>query len=87
MAAPVGNQFAKKARIWTDAIERALARREREQRPALDHLADKLLEKCEKGDLTAMQELGNRLEGKPHQLVVGPGDEGEHKVEVSWRAE
>ena len=70
--APKGNQNAVKAKKWTDAIERALEKRSRiDQKAALDDLAEKLLEKCAEGDLQALKELGDRLEGKPAQSVVG----------------
>lgn len=81
MAAPVGNQNAAKAKIWTAAITRAIERRSAGDRmAALDSLAEKLLTLCDEGDLAALQELGNRLEGKPAQTTIlngGEGDEGQ----------
>lgn len=73
MAAPLGNRNAAKAKVWTAAIERALDRRKPadERIAAIDELADKLLDKCAAGDLAALQELGNRLEGKPAQIIGG----------------
>ena len=77
MAAPAGNQNAAKAKVWSAAILRALDRRKPadERIQAIDELADKLLEKCAAGDLAALQELGNRLEGKPAQVVIGGNDD------------
>lgn len=72
--APVGNQNAAKAKIWTDAIKRALARRAEDQGRDLNRLADTLLDKCLEGDLAALKELGDRLEGKPAQALVGDPD-------------
>ena len=70
--APQGNQNAAKAKVWTAAIQRALAERSRlSQKEALDALAEKLLAKCEEGDLTALKELGDRLEGKAAQTLAG----------------
>lgn len=76
MAAPVGNQNAAKAKVWSAAIQRALDRRKPadERIQAIDELADKLLDQCYGGDLSALQELGNRLEGKPAQSVTVGGD-------------
>lgn len=69
-----GNKNASKAKVWTAAIERALEKRTRsEQKEALDELAEKLLVQCESGNLQALQELGNRLEGKPTQHVDHSG--------------
>jgi hypothetical protein len=72
MAAAIGNQYAAKAKQWQMAIERALETRGAgDRRAALDELADKLLEKAAEGDLTALKELGDRLDGKPTQIVGG----------------
>lgn len=78
MGAPVGNQNAAKGRVWRAAIERALERRSKaDQVAAVDALADKLLDACEAGDLPALKELGDRLDGKPAQAVAiaNDGDE------------
>ncbi len=77
MAAPVGNRNAAKAKVWTAAIERALERRKGLGAgiKAIDDLADKLIDECLTGNLMALQELGNRLEGKPAQAVLLSGDE------------
>ena len=70
MGAPTGNNNAAKAKVWTAAIERALANRSRlDQKDALDSLAEKLLAKSAEADLGALKELGDRLEGKPGQAI------------------
>lgn len=75
MGAPTGNNNAAKAKVWTAAIERALANRSRlDQKDALDSLAEKLLAKCDEADLGALKELGDRLEGKPAQSLTLGGD-------------
>lgn len=76
MAAPPGNQNAARAKVWRAAIERALERRKPadERIKAIDELADKLLEEASTGNLAALQELGNRLDGRPAQAIIG-GDE------------
>lgn len=77
MPAPVGNRNAAKAKVWTAAIERALERRKGSTPGvlAIDELADQLLAQCAEGNLMALQELGNRLEGKVAQGVILSGDE------------
>ena len=66
--APKGNQNATKGRVWTEAINRALAARSRRDGVlALDALADKLLELANQGEFQALKELGDRLEGKAIQ--------------------
>jgi hypothetical protein len=76
MAAPKGNKNAAKAKVWSAAIERALDRRKPVDAriKAIDELADKLLDLGFDGDLSALQELGNRLEGKPAQSLEVSGE-------------
>lgn len=75
MGAPVGNQFAAKAKRWSDAIDRALAKRSRRDGiEALDELAEKLLTLADQGDLGALKELGDRVEGKVAQQTILTGD-------------
>jgi len=72
MSAPPGNQFAVKAKRWSLAIDKALENRcKGDGIKALENLAEKLLAACEQGDITALKELGDRLEGKPAQAITG----------------
>lgn len=76
MPAPIGNQNAAKAKMWSAAILRALDKRGAGNRlKALEDLAEKLLQNCESGDLAALKELGDRVEGKSAQSVTVLGDE------------
>lgn len=73
--APVGNKNAAKAKIWHAAIMRALDKRGGGDRvKALDELAGKLLDLVATGDLAALKEFGDRLDGKPAQVVVGDAE-------------
>jgi hypothetical protein len=73
--APQGNNNAAKAKIWSDAIRKVVV-----QKQALDQLALALVEKALSGDLQALKELGDRLEGKPVQAVE---QKTEHSGEVT----
>jgi hypothetical protein len=42
---------------------------------ALDELAAKLLDLVAAGDLGALKEFGDRLDGKPAQIIVGGSEE------------
>jgi hypothetical protein len=74
--APVGNQNAARAKVWRAAIMRALERRKPadERVAAIDELADKLIALVAMGDLGALKEFGDRLDGKPAQAVSIDGD-------------
>lgn len=85
MAAPIGNRNAAKAKLWQAAIERALEKRGGGDKiKALNELAEKLLLNCDQGDLAALKELGDRLDGKPAQAIVG---EEESPLQIIHRIE
>lgn len=84
MGAPVGNQNAAKAKRWEAAICRALElRSRRDQVEALDELAGVLLSKAADGDMAALKELGDRLDGKPAQALTGE-DSGPIRLLMQW---
>ena len=85
MAGAIGNQYATRARVWRDAIDRAIERRggNKTRAEALDALAERLLAKCDEGDMTALRELGDRLEGRPTQIIGGDADAPLHAV-ITW---
>jgi hypothetical protein len=76
MAAPVGNQNARNAKRWQGAITRALARASEGQGvdAGLDKLADKLISAALMGEQWALKEVGERLDGKPAQVIAGDDD-------------
>lgn len=79
MGAPVGNRNAAKAKVWRSAIERALERRSASRADGIkeiDALADELLKLVAAGDLGALKEFGDRMDGKPAQAIVGEDENG-----------
>ncbi len=87
MGAPEGNQNARKAKIWEQAIKRALARYSGSTVDAgLDILADRLVKAAvEHEDHSAaaqiMDKIGDRLDGKPAQAIVG-GDSDDPPITI-----
>jgi len=80
--APVGNNNAIKGKPWRDAINRALKKRSKTGiAEALEEIAEKMLIAAENGDQWAIKELGDRIEGKPAQAIIG-GDEDDPAVKV-----
>ena len=74
MAAPEGNNNATKNKYWSDALRKYITQNPKE----LEEAAKALFAKANEGDVAAIREIGDRLEGKAVQRVEGPGDNGEH---------
>ena len=75
-------------KLWADAIRTEalkLGSVPGEDRKKLNRLAVKLIEKALEGDVSAMREIGDRLDGKPaqQQILTGDADQPlEHRVVV-----
>lgn len=68
--APLGNQSAAKGNRWRTAIDSALENRSRvDQVNALEEIAMALLTLAKAGDLSAIKELGDRLDGRAKQEI------------------
>lgn len=68
---------SKADKIWASAVRRAVMRRieNEEGKPQkIERLADQLVDFAMDGQGWAMQEIGNRLDGKPAQQQVVSGD-------------
>ncbi len=73
--APPGNQNAVKAnRLWSETIKRVVAQNDSEK---LRKVAEALVKAAEEGDVAAIKELGDRIDGKAPQQVTLLGDENE----------
>lgn len=86
MGAPVGNQNARNAKIWQQALKRALARYSGSTVDAgLDVLADRMIKAAAEGDEHAfhsiVEKIGDRLDGKPATIIAGDDDLAPVKVE------
>ena len=64
--APIGNRNGSKQKLWEDAIRRAVLADDGKR---LRAIAERLLDKAAEGDIAAMKELGDRVDGKPAQMV------------------
>lgn len=71
--APLGNENSKKDnRLWRNTIQRAIAQGDPDR---LRRIAEALLDKAADGDMAAIKELGDRLDGKTAQQIIVNGDE------------
>jgi hypothetical protein len=70
LAAPKKPAGAKSDKLWRDAIMRAVRRVEAGQSAQyLERVADQVVAKALAGDMIAAKEIGDRLDGKPHQTA------------------
>ena len=69
MAAPKGNNNATKNKPWGDALSRALARHADGKDNALNLIADQVVNMAVNGDKWAIEEIGNRTDGRPAQSI------------------
>jgi len=63
----MGARGPKTDKIWSDAVRRAVLRNLKgTKKTHLEELADTLVAKGLEGDTTALKEIADRLDGKPH---------------------
>lgn len=70
-----GNQWTDKA--WRDAIRAAVMRAHDDPKKGkrLHALADKLVDEGLTGDVAALKEIGDRLDGKVPQALIGGAED------------
>lgn len=69
MPAPQGNQNAAEGKRFKLALQAALEKRGTDKVQALQAVADKLIEGALDGNIHAIREVADRLDGKPAQAV------------------
>lgn len=82
--APKGNQNAAKGRMFKDALRKALKEDGVDRLPLI---AQTLVEKAIDGEQWAVQEVANRLDGKPAQEVAVTGEDGgplKAQISTNW---
>lgn len=78
--APEGNQnAAKKNRIFGETLRKVLL----QDREKLRKICEKLADKAAEGDVQAIKEVRDTLDGKPVQAIEGTGDNGEFSFSVT----
>ena len=76
MAAPHGNQNAKKSRMFEQALIREIKQRDIEsgEGETLRKIAAQWVDKALAGDPTFNKELRDTLDGKPTQVIAGDSE-------------
>lgn len=64
MAAPIHNNGGKKDKLWRDALMVAIKRPGEDGRPLLTAIAERCALAAADGDIQAMREIGDRIDGK-----------------------
>jgi len=77
--APAGNKNAQKGKRWLEALDKALKQyTDPEQKiaagQALDRIAKLVVKEALDGAYWAIEEIGNRLDGKPSQSIDFTGE-------------
>lgn len=82
MAAPAGNKNAAKSRMFEQALIRAIKQRDlaEGEGETLRKVAERLLDAAIAGELNAIKETRDTLDGKPAQAITG-GDGGPIQLE------
>ena len=66
-------------KLWRDALQRAVKREinDADGKPtkALELMADQTVRKAIGGDMAAIKEIGDRLDGRPAQQIQATGDD------------
>lgn len=75
MAAPKNPKGPKSDKIWRQALMLAVNRVSKDGKTKhLDILANRLVLKAAEGDVSALREIGDRIDGKPvQQITAGEG--------------
>ena len=73
MPGTVGNRNASKDKLWEGAVRRAILADDGKR---LRAIAERLLDKAAEGDVAAIKEVGDRLDGKPKQSMEHTGEGG-----------
>lgn len=72
VGAPEGNKNSSKSnRLWGETIKRACMQNDGER---LRRIAERLLDQAEEGNIAAIKELGDRLDGKALMTLAGDSE-------------
>jgi hypothetical protein len=72
--APTGNKNAVNAKLFQDALKRALARSSKSVDGGLNKVCDQLVKAALDGEQWAIKEVGDRIDGKPAQALIHGSD-------------
>jgi hypothetical protein len=85
---PPGNKHGATHKIFSDTLRKALVQDQLDKQRLFKGI-QKVLDKCEEGDLPALQFVADRTDGKPYQQVALTGEDGGpvRVAQVMWADE
>ena len=87
--APKGNRNSAKARPWAEAIDKALKQSKDGKHTKLRLLAEKIIDLALDGDMQAIREVGDRVDGKALAQIevttIQPGDMTDLELQTRLR--
>jgi hypothetical protein len=69
-------------KIWRDALRMALKEATSDGMPRIRALAEKTVSLALEGDMQAIKEIGDRMDGKPAQAITGDGENGAININI-----
>lgn len=81
-----GGGSYKSEKVWRDALRVALMRTDKgeDQRPRIYRIADRLVLMALDGDMEAIREIGDRIDGKVTQQIDIAPSEAMQQIIVTW---
>jgi hypothetical protein len=73
-----------KDKPWTDALRLVACREDEESKKRLVKIAERCFTEAEQGNIQAIKEIGDRLDGKPAQAIIG-GEEDDPGIKLDTR--
>lgn len=77
----------KSDKLWSDAVRMAVMREDIEDGKKirrLNKIADNLVRLAIEGDMQAIKEIGDRIDGNPKQAIEGPNDDGSFTMKIAF---
>lgn len=69
-------------KMWRDALRMALKEAMADGTPKLRAVAEKTVALAIEGDMQAIKEIGDRMDGKPAQMLMGDGEDGSFTINI-----
>jgi len=80
----------KSDKLWSDAVRIAAMRECQDDNgkktKRISRIADNLVRMAMEGDIAAIKEVGDRIDGKATTQIKGPNEDGSHSFTFGWKS-